>query len=115
MFTPFNNQMNNQQNNQKFMEEKTSRLASDNFLTLQNARKDLVGEIEAIIQYDDHIYSTTSDVAKQTWTVIRNEEMTHVGELLALLNYLDPNQKQYVEEGISEFNEQTGQSSSQKK
>lgn len=29
---------------------------ADNFETLQNARKDLVGEIDAIIQYDDHLH-----------------------------------------------------------
>lgn len=75
------------------------------FETIQNARKDLVGEIEAIIQYDDHLHRTNIDVAKQTWENIRNEEITHVGELLGLLNYLDPSQKQFVEQGLNEFNE----------
>lgn len=104
MYSPYNNQMNSQQN-QKFQGGRAIKSATDNFSTLQNARKDLVGEIEAIIQYDDHAHTTTNDVAKQTWISIRNDEMVHVGELLALLNYLDPNQKQYVEKGMGEFND----------
>lgn len=110
MFSSFNNQMNNQS---KFQEERPNRLPSTDFQTLQKARKDLIGEIQAIIEYDDHIHSTSDEVARRTWIDIRNEEMTHVGELLALLNYLDPAQKPFVLEGIHEFSEITGQSSNQ--
>ena len=78
---------------------------SNKFETLQQARKDLMGEIEAIIQYDYHAYSTQGSAARQTWISIKNEELNHVGELLALLNYLDPSQKQHVEKGVEEFNE----------
>ena len=74
------------------------------FETLQKARQDLVGEIQAIIEYDNHIYSSNDNIAIQTWTHIKNEELGHVGELLALINYLEPNQKQFVENGISHFN-----------
>lgn len=73
------------------------------FETLQNARRDLIGEIEAIIQYDDHLHKTNIDVAKQTWKNIRDEELTHVGELLGLLYYLAPYQKEFVEQGLNEF------------
>ncbi|MDE5655042.1 MAG: hypothetical protein K2I46_05485, partial [Clostridia bacterium] len=58
----------------------------NDFETLQNARKDLIGELEAIIQYDDHLHKTENELAKITWENIRNEEMTHVGELLGLIN-----------------------------
>lgn len=75
------------------------------FETLQNARKDLVGELDAIIQYDNHLHTTNIDTAKATWENIRNEELTHVGELLGLLFYLAPYQKQYVEQGLKEFND----------
>ena len=75
------------------------------FETLQNARKDLVGEIDAIIQYDDHLHKTNNELAKATWENIRNEEMTHVGELLGLINYLAPYQTQFVEQGLKEFND----------
>ena len=78
---------------------------ANEFETLQNARKDLVGELDAIIQYDDHLHTTNNEVARATWENIRNEELTHVGELLGLLFYLAPYQKQYVEQGIKEFNE----------
>lgn len=75
------------------------------FSTLQKARRDLIGEWEAVIQYDDHLNSTSVKAAKETWENIRNEELVHVGELLALLNYLAPYQMQYIEKGIDEFNE----------
>lgn len=73
------------------------------FETLQKARKDLMGEIEAIIEYDEHIHSSSNMTAKNTWQHIKNEELHHVGELLALLNYLDPSQKKFVEKGMQEF------------
>ena len=75
------------------------------FETLQKARKDLVGEIDAIIQYDEHIHNSNNELAKQTWQDIKKDELVHVGELLALLNYLDPTQLKPVEDGIKEFNE----------
>ena len=77
-----------------------------NFDTLQKARQDLMGEIQAVIEYDAHIHSTIDRVARQTWQSIKNEELVHVGELLALLNYLDPDQKQFVQKGFAEFYEQ---------
>jgi hypothetical protein len=79
-----------------------------NFETVQKARQDLIGEIGAIIEYDDHIHTTNNEVAKQTWTNIKGEELTHVGELLALLDYLDPEQKNFVTDGIAEFNARLG-------
>ena len=77
----------------------------NNFQSLQKARKDLMGEIEAVIQYDEHAMSTANIIEKQTWLNIRNEELVHIGELLALLNFLNPEQKRYVEKGIEEFTE----------
>ena len=79
-------------------------ISSSNFDTLQKAREDLIGEISAIIQYDEHIRTTQDRNAKRTWQDIKGEELVHVGELLALLDYLDPSQKQYVQKGIEEFN-----------
>ena len=73
------------------------------FDTLQKARQDLIGEIQAVIDYDAHMHSTNDRLARQTWQSIKNEELVHVGELLALLNYLDPEQNQYVQQGIKEF------------
>ena len=76
-----------------------------NFDTLQKARKDLMGEIQAVIEYDSHIHSTNDRLARQTWQSIKNEELVHIGELLALINYLDPEQKQFIQKGFSEFYE----------
>lgn len=67
-----------------------------NFDTLQKARQDLIGEIQAVIEYDNHIRSTNVKLAKETWENIKNEELVHVGELLGLINYLDPCQRRYV-------------------
>ena len=74
-----------------------------NFDTLQKARQDLIGEIQAVIEYDAHIHSTSDRVARQTWQHIKNEELVHVGELLGLISYLDPDQKQFVQKGLNEF------------
>ena len=75
-----------------------------NFETLQNARRDLIGELEAIIQYDDHIHSTNIEASKETWEFIRDGELIHVGELLGMFFYLSPYQKQLVEQGLQRFN-----------
>lgn len=78
---------------------------NNNFETLQNARRDLIGELQAIIEYDDHLHKTNNEIAKATWKNIRDEELTHVGELLGLLNYLAPYQKAFIEQGLNEFND----------
>ena len=80
-----------------------------NFDTLQKARQDLIGEIQAVIEYDAHIHSTNDKMAKESWKNIKNEELTHIGELLGLLNYLDPSQKQFVQKGLAEFSERLKQ------
>ena len=76
-----------------------------NYEVLQSARRDLIGEIQAIIDYADHIHTSDDPVANATWRDIMHEEMVHFGELLALLDYLNPTQRRYVEDGIKEFNE----------
>ena len=66
------------------------------FDVLQKARKDLVGEIEAIMEYDNHIHSTNNKLAKETWQHIKEEELHHVGELLGLLKNLDVSQVEKI-------------------
>ena len=104
MFNNYNNQNNNYMNNNQSGRNSNSNSVMD-FETLQNARKDLVGEIDAIIQYDDHLHKTNIEIAKTTWENIRNEELTHVGELLGLITYLAPYQKALIEKGLKEFEE----------
>ena len=100
----YNNQPNNYMGNNGNMRNNNQNSAND-FETLQNARKDLVGELQAIIEYDDHLHRTNSEIAKATLENIRNEEITHVGELLGLLYYLAPYQKAFVEQGLNEFSD----------
>ena len=76
-----------------------------NFDVLQKARQDFIGEIQAVIQYDEHLRSTNDKLAKETWESIKNEELVHIGELLGLLNYLDPAQKPFVQKGWMEFSQ----------
>ena len=76
-----------------------------NFDTLQKAYQDLIGEIGAVSEYSAHIRSSNSKTARITWETIRNEELMHIGELLALIDYLDPSLQQFVNQGINEFNE----------
>ena len=78
---------------------------SISFDTLQKARQDLIGESQAVIEYDTHIRSTNDKYARLTWQDIKNDELVHVGELLGLLNYLDPDQLEYVQKGFNEFYE----------
>ena len=99
------NYMNNKYDNNYFENNNRNNNYNENFDTLQKARKDLMGEIEAVIEYDNHIHSTNDRLAKETWENIKSEELTHIGELLALLNHLDPSQQKYVKNGIKEFNE----------
>lgn len=74
-----------------------------NFETLQKARRDLMGELEAIIGYDNSIHATNLEIAKETWQDIRNEELNHMGQLLALITHLAPYQKELIESGMKEF------------
>ncbi|MDD6054789.1 MAG: hypothetical protein PUB81_05635 [Clostridiales bacterium] len=85
----------------------TDRYNMADFDTLQKARQDLIGEIQAVIEYDAHIHSTNNRLAQETWNNIKNEELVHVGELLGLIDYLDPTQRQYVQKGVAEFMERT--------
>ena len=73
------------------------------FYMVQDARLDLIGELEAIIQYDNHIHEATNESLKETWKYIRDGELMHVGELLAALFYLAPYQKKLVELGFNRF------------
>ena len=103
MFNFYNTHQNEQLN--KEVQEQNVGDAGNNFATLQKVRKDLVGELDAIIQYEDHIQTSNNTLAVKTWEDIRNEELVHVGELCALMEYLSPNDKKYIDIGIREFNE----------
>lgn len=93
----------NYYNNQNLKMANSSNIIS--FEALQKARQDLIGELDAIIEYDNHIHTSNVDIAKETWEDIRNEELVHMGELLALIIHLAPYQKEFIEKGVGEFEE----------
>lgn len=76
---------------------------TNNFKTIQNAREDIIGELDAIIQYENHLMETNNDSAKETIRDIAKEEKLHVGQLFGLLFSLDPETKTQFEKGLKEF------------
>lgn len=76
---------------------------TNNFKTIQNAREDIIGELDAIIQYENHLMETNNESAKETISDIVKEEKLHVGQLFGLLFSLDPESKTQFEKGLKEF------------
>lgn len=76
---------------------------NNKFLTAQNCRADIIGEIDAISQYEKHYFATDDPSAKAAILDIMNEEKVHVGQLFALLFTLDPVAKTQFEKGFNEF------------
>ena len=56
MYSFFNNQTTNIKINEL-----------NNFETIQKVRQDLVGEIQAIIEYDSHLHSNIDSTTKSIW------------------------------------------------
>ena len=72
---------------------------------IQAIRADLSGELEAIYGYDAHVQATDNPVAKAVLSDIRDEERAHMGELLTLLKYLDPQEGVQYDSGAREVEE----------
>ena len=68
-------------------------------------RDALMGEQEAIKQYETVVDSTTNTDAKKVLTSIVNEERAHTGELQALLNKLAPDEQKLQDKGEQETKE----------
>ena len=77
----------------------------NNYSNIQNCRSDIIGELEAIIQYNAHLEQTDNEKAKETIKDIMLEEMLHVGQLFGLLFYLNPESRTQFEKGLNEFND----------
>ena len=71
---------------EEFEEEEEMSVADD----LEMLREDLIGELQAINQYQQHILSLDNEEAITTLEHIVEEEKEHVAELLALIQDLDP-------------------------
>jgi len=65
---------------------------------LEMLREDLIGELQAINQYQEHIESLESEEALTTLEHIIEEEKEHVAELLRLIRNLDPVQAEKFKE-----------------
>ena len=59
---------------------------------LDMLREDLIGELQAINQYQEHILDLENEEAVNTLEHIIEEEKEHVAELLRLIQNLDPAQ-----------------------
>jgi len=59
---------------------------------LEMLREDLISELQAINQYDDHLDAIESEEAKKVLEHIRDDEKEHVAELTKLLQRLDSTQ-----------------------
>ena len=61
---------------------------------LENLRKDLIGELEAINQYQEHINQSNYEEVKHILEHIRDEEKEHVAELVQPIRKLDNAQEE---------------------
>ena len=57
---------------------------------LEMIREDLIGELQAINQYQEHIDVLEDEDAIKVLEHIRNDEKEHVAELVKLIQKLDP-------------------------
>ena len=68
---------------------------------LKNLREDLMGELGAINQYQEHIDEVDDEEVKKVLTHVMNDEKEHVAELTKLLQQIDATQKEKFEkEGL---------------
>ena len=61
-------------------------------IDLEMLREDLVGELQAINHYQEHIDTLGDEEATRVLEHIRDDEKEHVAELTKLLQRLDPTQ-----------------------
>lgn len=83
---------------------------------VQALRVDIAGELEAILVYNAHASATDDQRAKAVLYSIRDEERQHVGELLHLMEILDPQEAQLLSKGRQEVDQllnQRGQQAGQ--
>ena len=68
---------------------------------LKNLREDLIGELQAIDQYQEHIEETDNEKIKKVLSHIRDDEKEHFAELTKLVQELDATQKEkFQKEGL---------------
>ena len=68
----------------------------------------IIGELDAINLYLQIARAVDDERVRKVLEDIAGEEKTHVGELLALLKNLDPQQAEELKKGAEEVKELTG-------
>lgn len=69
-------------------------------LDLEMLREDLMAELQAINQYQEHIETLEDEEAIKVLEHIRDDEKEHVAELFKLIQTLDPVQAEKFTKGI---------------
>lgn len=69
---------------------------------IQVINQDIAAEFEAIYLYQAHANATDDAFVKKVLLDIAREEKVHVGELLTVLNYLDPEMAEDLMSGQEE-------------
>ncbi len=69
-------------------------MQSMNNKTLKNLREDLVGELGAINQYQEHIDEIEDEEVKKVLGHIRDDEKEHFAELAKIIRKLDETQEE---------------------
>ncbi len=72
---------------------------------IQAIRLDIASELEAMFLYEAHAQASVDEFVAAQLRDIRDEEMEHFGELVALLRYLDPAATDLFLEGQKEVAE----------
>jgi len=73
-------------------DEEDSDIEFERELDIQLLRDDLIGELQAINQYQEHIDTLEDDYAISVLEHIRDDEKEHVAELVKLIQRLDSTQ-----------------------
>ncbi|MFQ5925327.1 MAG: hypothetical protein ACE5IE_04965 [Dehalococcoidia bacterium] len=70
-------------------------------IDLEMLREDLIAELQAINQYQEHIDTIGDEEARDVLEHIRDDEKEHVAELTKLIQRLDPLQAEmFKKEGL---------------
>ncbi|MCX5991841.1 MAG: demethoxyubiquinone hydroxylase family protein [Chloroflexi bacterium] len=70
-------------------------------IDLEMLREDLIGELQAINQYQDHIDTLDNEEARHILEHIRDDEKEHFAELTKLIQKLDSTQAaKFKKEGL---------------
>jgi rubrerythrin len=70
-------------------------------LDLEMLREDLVGELQAINQYQEHIDTIDDEDARKVLEHIRDDEKEHVAELTKIIQKIGPLQAEmFKKEGL---------------